>query len=53
MYEKYLKDEEALAWTLVETMKARVKGLKARGVVGVEVDAASGAPVGVVEGGLV
>lgn len=31
VYDSYIKDEETLAWTLVETLKARVRALKARG----------------------
>lgn len=57
VYETYLKDEGTLAWTLVETLKARVRALKAGGEVGtgglgraVEVEA-SGAMVAGADGG--
>lgn len=34
VYEWYLKDEGTLAWTLVETLKARVRALKAAAAAG-------------------
>lgn len=50
MYDRYLKDADTLAWTLVETLKARVMALKAAegesgggvDVVDVEIGAAAG-----------